>query len=412
MKKFVGYLMIILLFAGSVCGVVFGVKLLQANQQIDDLYTQEEVQEQYKEYINQISEKSIIIGQLNSKIEELNLKIEALSEDKENNLSQIEELQSEISTLEAQISEFESQILLLQNEITRLEGLLESYEELAQGTYEVDFYIGENLFVTKAVKVNSTIAESVIPPESNEYRFDGWSLDKSSVIDVNTYQITSDTVFYALLTPKYKVEFMNDGSIYETQYVAENDNPTSISNPTKDYYQFIGWLLNDEIVNPIEISVTTNLTFVASYSETYEWVEVPRNSEAVGWINLKNGEIGTDRFENFNVSDYAKIRVTFNGLRLISNTNLDRVILDENYELAKYTSSATTGTFTLEEGQIFEYDCAEYTSNYGITSATKIKISFEWDKEDKEFLLKFECENSVYKLESLTGLVIEVYQPK
>ena len=50
MKKFVGYLMIILLFAGSVCGVVFGVKLLQANQQIDELYTQEEVQEQYKEY--------------------------------------------------------------------------------------------------------------------------------------------------------------------------------------------------------------------------------------------------------------------------------------------------------------------------------------------------------------------------
>lgn len=412
MKKFIGYLMIVLLFAGSVCGVVFGVKLLQANQQIDDLYTQEEVQEQYKEYINQIREKSIIIGQLNSQIEELNLQIETLSEDKENNLSQIDELESEISTLEAQVSEFESQILLLQNEITRLEGLLESYEELAQGTYEVDFYIGETLFVTKAVKVNSALTENVIPPESNEYRFDGWSLDKSSVIDVNTYQITNDTVFYALLTPKYKVEFMNDGSIYETQYVAENDNPTSISNPTKDYYQFIGWLLNDEIVNPIEISVTTNLTFVASYSETYEWVEVPRNSEAVGWIMLQNGDIGTEPFENFNVSDYAKIRVTFNHLRLISNTTLDRVVLDENHELVEYKKAITPGTFTLEEGQVFEYDCAEYTSSYGTTSATKIKISFEWDKEDKEFLLKFECENSVYKLESLSAEIIEVYQTK
>lgn len=153
MKKIVGYLMIILLFAGSVCGVVFGVKLLQANQQIDDLYTQEEVQEQYKEYINQINEKNVVIddlngqvtilveeneqhettisslqnsisekdsqietltsekttltGQietLNSQIFELNSQIETLSEDKENNLAQIEELQSEKSALETQVA--------------------------------------------------------------------------------------------------------------------------------------------------------------------------------------------------------------------------------------------------------------------------------------------------------------------
>ena len=222
MKKFVGYLMIILLFAGSVCGVVFGVKLLQANQQIDDLYTQEEVQEQYKEYIKQISEKNIIIGQLNSKIEELNLKIEALSEDKENNLSQIEELQSEISTLEAQISEFDSQILLLQNEITRLEGLLEGYEDIKSGTFELDFYVDETLFKTKVVRANNKLV-AFDNPTKEFHEFKGWSINKTDIVDIFNMTITEDMTLYAVFEETYEwIELLDEPCVLSQLMVSSS----------------------------------------------------------------------------------------------------------------------------------------------------------------------------------------------
>mgnify|MGYP001851723002 CR=1 FL=1 len=299
MKKFVGYLMIILLFAGSVCGVVFGVKLLQANQQIDDLYTQEEVQEQYKEYINQISEKSIIIGQLNSKIEELNLKIENLSEDKENNLSQIEELQSEISTLEVQISEFESQILLLQNEITRLEGLLEGYEDIKSGTFELDFYVDETLFTTKVVRANNKLV-AFDNPTKEFHEFKGWSINKTDIVDIFNMTITEDMTLYAVFEETYEwVELLEEPCIL-SQLMAGPVSPFSkhIGNGNGEFLDDFTNCAQFKIVGSLSDMLESDLGSVDFCIEDYKHhnFSLSSASKTVNYdiVFWKNSNIGFD----------------------------------------------------------------------------------------------------------------------
>mgnify|MGYP001149682531 CR=1 FL=1 len=294
MNKFLKLVFVSLLSVGSICGVVFGIKYIQQQKQIDNLYTEEEVEQKYQQYIDQISEKNVVIDELNgqltiliteneqhettifnlqssisekdsqietltsekriltsqietlnSQITELNSQIETLSEDKENNLAQIEELQSEKSALETQVStltasvnekeqtiqtlaadkiELEeeisaltatisenettisglnSQILTLQNEITRLEGLLEGYEDIKNGTFELDFYVDETLFATKVVSKNNTL-EEFDNPTKEFHKFIGWSINKIDVVDIFNMSITEDMTLYAIFEETYE----------------------------------------------------------------------------------------------------------------------------------------------------------------------------------------------------------------
>ena len=112
MKQFFGYLMIILLFGGSICGVVFGIKLIQANNQIDNLYTEEEVEQKYQQYIDQISEKNVVIDELNGQLTIL--------------ITENEQHETTISNLQSSISEKDIQIETLTSEKTTLAGQIES----------------------------------------------------------------------------------------------------------------------------------------------------------------------------------------------------------------------------------------------------------------------------------------------
>lgn len=405
MNKFLKLVFVSLLFVGSVCGVVFGVQLNQANKQIDSLYTEEEVEEKYQEYVDQISDKNVTIDNLNgqltilteenaqheltisslqssisekdesistltvqvsslneeiesktSQISNLNAQIETLSEDKENNLEQIASLQSEKSALETQVStltatvskkeqtiqtltsekaELEdeveeltstisgnqttisglnSQILTLQNEITRLEGLLESYEDIATDTFEVNFYIGETLFTTKAVRYNMFISETIEPEENNDYRFDGWSLDKETPIDLLSYNITGNTTFYALTTPKYKVDFVVDDEVTTTQYIIKGNSPTSVENPTKQYFSFLGWEYEDTLYTSLnEISVNSNMILTAQFEEDYEWVDLSSSSSiGVFYFGLNQGYF-TDCFDIIQTAEIIEIKGYVSG---------------------------------------------------------------------------------------------------
>lgn len=333
MKQFFGYLMIILLFGGSICGVVFGIKLIQANNQIDNLYTEEEVEQKYQQYIDQISEKNVVIDELNgqltiliteneqhettisnlqssisekdiqietltsekttlagqieslnSQISELNSQIETLSEDKENNLAQIEELQSEKSALETQvstltasvnekeqtiqtltadkieleeevstltsaisqnettISSLNSQILTLQNEITRLEGLLEGYEDIKNGTFELDFYVDEILFTTKVVRANDKLS-TFNSPTKDFYKFKGWSVNKTDVVDIFNMAITENMTLYAVFELDIaEEEIINtieanfEQSDVEINYFSPEEKVLFVSNANFVYY--------------------------------------------------------------------------------------------------------------------------------------------------------------------------------
>lgn len=333
MNKFLKLVFVSLLFVGSICGVVFGIKYIQLQKQIDNLYTEEEVEQKYQQYIDQISEKNVVIDELNgqltiliteneqhettisnlqssisekdsqietltsekttltgqietlnSQITELNSQIETLSEDKENNLAQIEELQSEKSALETQVStltasvnekeqtiqtlaadktELEeeisaltatisenettisglnSQILTLQNEITRLEGLLEGYEDIKNGTFELDFYVDEILFTTKVVRANEKLS-TFNSPAKDFYKFNGWSINKTDIVDIFNMPITENMTLYAVFELDINeeeiintIETNFEQSDIEINYFSPEEKVLFVSNANYVYY--------------------------------------------------------------------------------------------------------------------------------------------------------------------------------
>ncbi len=368
---------------------------------------------------NLIDQKTARITELENKGQEDADAIETLQAEKTNLQNEItslttikESLKSTISANEQTIATLQSEKIELQNEITRLNGLIAGYEDIAQGTCEVDFYVGETLSTVKVVRYNNTLNEEVTLPESNEYRFEGWArTPNGAVVDVNTIKITERTSFYAILTPKYKVNYISDNSPYFTEYVVQGEYPTAVGNPTKENCGFIGWVESEDsdiLVDPINQVVTENKTYYAKFKEMYEWVEVPRSGEALGFSGLtSSGQTNYGLFNNFVANNYVKTRITFNEIKLLNGAMYS---INENFEIVNYSSSVTC-TFTLEEGQSKVINLNAISGN----PACQIKITFQsWNEESKKMTILYECisDGSSYTLMGAGLSKFEVYKLK
>lgn len=290
MKQFFGYLMIILLFGGSICGVVFGIKLIQANNQIDNLYTEEEVEHKYQQYIDQISKKNVVIDELNgqltiliteneqhettisnlqssisekdsqietltsekttltgqiktlnSQITELNSQIETLSEDKENNLAQIEELQSEKSALETQVSTLTASV----NEKDQtIQTLTADKTELEEEISALTVTISEN--ETTISGLNSQI----LTLQNEITRLEGL---------LEGYE--------DIMNETYSVDFYVDDLLFSTKVAKRGEKVSPPDSPTKNFYSFIGWSLDKvDIVDLTSYTINDNTILYAMFT--------------------------------------------------------------------------------------------------------------------------------------------------
>ena len=116
---------------------------------------------------------------------------------------------------------------------------------------------------------NNELAPNVVV-ESNTYRvFNGWSLN-GVIVDMSTTKIVADTTFVADCTYFYDVNFVVDNSVINSQIVIQNGYATTPSNPIKDGYAFDGWTIDGStLVTPNTIAVTSNLTFVAQFTQLH-----------------------------------------------------------------------------------------------------------------------------------------------
>lgn len=350
MKQFLGWLILILLFAGSVCSVVFGIKYINTKNKLDESNNAQIVQElrdevkliteeniklnvQLKNLTAEnetnkngvasltisLDEKTSRISELENQVEtdktnisNLQAQISTLQNDKStletdvaekqkritalenevsslqdsvtNKQSQIETLQSEVATLtsekeslqttisqnEQTIAQLQEDKLSLQNEVTRLTGLIAGYEDIKNGTFEVDFYIGDVLYATKVVKNGNSVKGLENPQDTNEYRFDGWSLDGNTLVDVSSYVITENTIFYALTTQKFKAEFQDfDNVTYSIEYVISGSYVSVPELPSKEGYVFVNWMVDGQDVDLSVYSITENTVFVPKFKAQY-----------------------------------------------------------------------------------------------------------------------------------------------
>ena len=303
MNKFLKLVFVSLLFVGSVCGVVFGVQLNQANKQIDSLYTEEEVEEKYQEYVDQISDKNVTIDNLNgqltilteenaqheltisslqssisekdesistltvqvsslneeiesktSQISNLNAQIETLSEDKENNLEQIASLQSEKSALETQVSTLTATVSKKEQTIQTLTS------EKAELEDEVE-------------ELTSTIS-------GNQTTISGLNSQISS-LETQIQRLNDLLAGYEeIKNETFTVDFYVDDDLYTTKVVKYGQYVSDLENPEEtNFYKFNYWTLDgNTLIDPLTTSIKEDTVFYANITKKYQ-VDYVYNSD-------------------------------------------------------------------------------------------------------------------------------------
>ncbi len=104
-------------------------------------------------------------------------------------------------------------------------------------------------------------------PTKDGYRFLGWSLDGSSVVDPTTIAITEDTTFTALWIKTHLVTF-DDGKTQTSQTIDDGNYAIVPTDPTKEGYIFKGWSIDgSSVVDPTTVAITEDTTFNAIWDQ-------------------------------------------------------------------------------------------------------------------------------------------------
>ena len=251
MKKVIGYIMIVLLFAGSIAGIYFGIKYNgvkndKANidtykQQIEELTNNVKVLTSDIEDLESLvaSQEETITGLTGDKAE-LEATIVSLNETISNLTAQVEEYQSQIDTLNSTIAskdelleEYSSTIANLQSHIeslnatiSNLNNMITYYEELIAsydfaGKSIITFKVKDNVYDVIVAESDETFHYDVTDPLLIGYTFTGWSSDKETTIDLQNTTFPQDTTLYALFEEKTETYTVNSSAtIRTTEYTA------------------------------------------------------------------------------------------------------------------------------------------------------------------------------------------------
>ncbi len=231
------------------------------NSQISDL----------QELVNQLNDtietNQSTIASLNNQNSLLSAKVENLQlQLQENNLT-ISDLNTTITNLQESVDYYENYILQLENQILAI------------------FEFNGSVYGIKVVDESNKV--SIEDPVSTEYViFNYWTVDGVQV-DLATYEITKNTKFIANVTYKYKVNFINDDVICETQIVEKDNYVTTPTEPTKESYDFLGWSIDE--INPIDLStfkITSDTNFIALFESKYGLFNPDTGALIYSWNEL------------------------------------------------------------------------------------------------------------------------------
>ncbi len=240
-KKIISSIVIMLFVGVLIWGIVWISTNWEKINSQTNLYTQEEYleygEERYNAGVETAGETQVLVNAYGAKIVVLEEQIKQSTIELEEMKKQRDDSQAETETerqlriaKEKEIETLNELVQTLRNEITRLTQLLESYEDIAQGTCELDFYVGEQLYMVKAVRFNCTLNET-ISAEKEGYAFKGWSLDKINVVDINSMTFTQNTEFYAVLEKDAGLFNAETGALLKTwaQLLADGDVEVDIT---------------------------------------------------------------------------------------------------------------------------------------------------------------------------------------
>lgn len=202
---------------------------------------------------------------------------------------------------------------------------------------------------------------SLLDPTKEGYEFDGWYIDSlfvNEITSINTSNL-SDLVLYAKWNlTEYTITYLNvDDAINNNSLTYTiNDGIISLSNPTKEGYDFNGWYTDELFVNQvttIDSSLATNIVLYACFEEegqlddeqlallSHYQAVIDKNKKMVGlytsstsyssFFKLNAGSSGyvegvtsLDFVEHLDVSEVTTMEYAFVGCSLVTSLNLKR----------------------------------------------------------------------------------------
>ena len=236
------------------------------NQGVEDgNKNKKELEDKILYYQNLVDQCNTKISESTKTIKSLNQQIEDLNTSNNNKDATIAEKEEIISRNNETIKELRSQITKLENSIEEYKALVNSLK----ASYEVTatFIFDNQVHKVKVVKRGECAGAIENPTSSSSAEFKGWQVNGVDV-DPQTYVLEDDTIFIANTTQRYRVDYFANSEIFTTQYVTNNQMPTSVDEPTLFGHNFLGWSLDG--VNVIETTtypITANTTFYAVFEE-------------------------------------------------------------------------------------------------------------------------------------------------
>ena len=396
MKKFLGYLMIILFMAGSICGIVFGIMYKVTNDKYQELNSQDtqayitqlettidnltmqiedlqgnivELELQLDSRDEQIASDAETIAGLQETISELQSTIEGLNTTISSLQEEITQLQTDLEDSEDlaaeyanTISAFESQVSTLQNTISTLEDTITYYEELvASYNFEdkniITFKVNNKNYDVIVTDSDSAFDQYVEDPKLIGYNFTGWSIDGSTPIELQGYSFTEDTTLYALF--EETAETYNINSLITADLSASNGMN---SNYVLNSYMTI----TGSNVSNIEIQTYSLVDFKTAYmlnisEPLIDFATVENN---VVTITIPTSFIETNYSSLFKVDteNYLKLEYTFaDGVMTMTdfwymdNLNIDpeTYSVEITSEEVDYITTLNSNVYTLVRTDMF-----------------------------------------------------------
>lgn len=233
-------------------------------------------------------------------------------------------------------------------------------------------FVSENETIsTQSIKAGQC-AENVSLESTTHKVFNGWKLN-GVIVNVEETPINGAVTFVADYTYKYDVKFMVDDTQYgETQIVAQNGKPTLPTAPTKEGYEFDGWILNGNLVDPTTKAITTDTTFIAKFTQLHA-VTFVSEDKTLSTQSIRNGNFAE------NVSVASTTHKVFNGWK-VNNQIVDV----ETYSITAPTTF--TADYTYKYDVKFMVDGAQYGATQIVEKNSKPTLPTAPTKDGYNFI--------------------------
>jgi len=386
MKKFIPiYILITLVVAVLSAVITSNIPAVQSLLSGTTLYTPEMVKQAEEDAYNKgAKDKETLLLEVagyKSSLEKVTADKTALQETLALKQSEIDNLKAQGKADSEDIAKLEAEKLELQTQIADLEYTIEYYEQLLEAYQNIEkmkvtYQVNSSIYDVQLVNENEYTTEPA-EPKVDGYIFKGWSLDGSTIVDVDSVVISEDTTFFAVLVESHTVTYVSKGSVVHSEELEVNTVSTYSNIPTLSGWSFSGWSTTtskEDIVDVSSLVVTEDITLNAIFNRS---VYIPASNG-----NLAMTVSGDATFL------YQVFTMDFSNYCGVNN------LINSGYEYSvdlyfKHTNDYGTAEFNLEiikSQQIFNLDSQPIGGYFPVVLTADNKLLLNTEDGSSPFL--------------------------